>query len=205
MKRLTNKKKIIVISAAVIVLVGALVFPLRKLVKHIQYVNSFGSDTKQEAVERTVKAYWRKDVLMAENPRKALEYEYGKKWWENEDSLSYEGELYDRYIIKYGSQFDYRNIRITDEQEYSESSLNYDFYNALQAGLEPENISKIYVRYEYRWQFNYGEDVYKSMSEYQREFYTPVGEWSDWKKGLESGPYIVYTVNGRWYCMYTGD
>ena len=205
MKRLTNKKKIIVISAAVIVLVGALVFPLRKLVKHIQYVNSFGSDTKQEAVERPVKASWRKDVLMAENPRKALEYEYGKKWWENEDSLSYEGELYDRYIIKYGSQFDYRNIRITDEQEYSESSLNYDFYNALQAGLEPENISKIYVRYEYRWQFNYGEDVYKSMSEYQREFYTPVGEWSDWKKGLESGPYIVYTVNGRWYCMYTGD
>ena len=83
MKKLTNKKKVIVISAAVIVLVGALVFPLRKLVKHIQYVNSFGSDTKQEAVERTVKAYWRKDVLMAENPRKALEYEYGKKWWEN--------------------------------------------------------------------------------------------------------------------------
>ena len=204
MKKLTNKKKIIVISAAVIVLVGALVFPLRKLVKYIQYVNSFGSDTKQEAVERTVKAYWRKDVLMAENPRKALEYEYGKKWWENEDSLSYEGELYDRYIIKYGSQFDYRNIRITDEQEYSRLSLNYDLYNARQAGLEPENISKIYVLCEYRWQYNYGEDVYKSMNEYEREFYTPVGEWSDWK-GLERGPYIVYTVNGRWYCMYTGD
>ncbi len=204
MKRLTNKKKVIVISAAVIVLVGALVFPLRKLVKYIQYVNSFGSDTKQEAVERTVKAYWRKDVLMAENPRKALEYEYGKKWWENEDSLSYEGELYDRYIIKYGSQFDYRNIRITDEQEYSGLSLNYDLYNARQAGLEPENISKIYVLCEYRWQYNYGEDVYKSMNEYEREFYIPVGEWSDWK-WLERGPYIVYTVNGRWYCMYTGD
>ena len=204
MKKLTNKKKIIVISAAVIVLVGALVFPLRKLVKYIQYVNSFGSDTKQEAVERTVKAYWRKDVLMAENPRKALEYEYGKKWWENEDSLSYEGELYDRYIIKYGSQFDYRNIRITDEQEYSRLSLNYDLYNARQAGLEPENISKIYVLCEYRWQYNYGEDVYKSMNEYEREFYIPVGEWSEWKS-LKNGPYFVYTVNGRWYCMYTGD
>ena len=204
MKRLTNKKKVIVISAAIIVLVGALVFPLRKLVKYIQYVNSFGSDTKQEAVERTVKAYWRKDVLMAENPRKALEYEYGKKWWENEDSLSYEGELYDRYIIKYGSQFDYRNIRITDEQEYSRLSLNYDLYNARQAGLEPENISKIYVLCEYRWQYNYGEDVYKSMNEYEREFYIPVGEWSEWKS-LKNGPYIVYTVNGRWYCMYTGD
>lgn len=203
MKRL-NKKKVIVISAAVIVLVGALVFPLRKLVKHIQYVNSFGSDTKQEAVERTVKAYWRKDELMAENPRKALEYEYGKKWWENEDSLSYEGELYDCYIIKYGSQFDYRNIRITDEQEYSGLSMNYDFYNVLQAGLEPENISKIYVLCEYRWQYNYGEDVYKSMNEYEREFYIPVGEWSEWKN-TKSGPYIVYTVNGRWYCMYTGD
>ena len=66
MKRL-NKKKLKVISAAVIVLVGVLVFPLRKLVKHIQYVNSFGSDTKQEAVERTVKAYRKNDVLMAEN------------------------------------------------------------------------------------------------------------------------------------------
>ena len=204
MKKLTNKKKVIVISAAVIVLVGVLVFPLRKLVKYIQYVDSFGSDTMQEAVERTVKAYWRKDELMAENPRKALEYEYGKKWWENEDSFSYEGKLYDREIIKYGSKFDYRNIQITDEQEYSESSLNYDFYNALQAGLEPENISEINVRYEYRWQFNYGEDVYKSMREYEREFYTPVGEWSEWK-WLERGPYIVYTVNGRWYCMYTGD
>lgn len=204
MKRLTKKKRIIIISVAVIVLLGALVFPLRKLVKHIQYVNSFGSDTKQEAVERTVRAYWRKDVLMAENPRKALEYKYGKKWWENEDSLSYEGELYDRYIIKYGSQFDYRNIRITDEQEYSGLSLNYDLYNARQAGLEPENISKIYVLCEYRWQYNYGEDVYKSMNEDEREFYIPVGEWSEWK-GLERGPYIVYTVNGRWYCMYTGD
>ena len=203
MKRLT-KKKVIVISAAVIVLVGALVFPLRKLVKYIQYVNSFGSDTKQEAVERTIRAYWRKDELMAENPRKALEYEYGKKWWENEDSLSYEGELYDRYIIKYGSQFDYRNIRITDEQEYSGLSLNYDLYNARQAGLEPENISKIYVLCEYRWQYNYGEDVYKSMNEDEREFYIPVGEWSEWK-GLKRGPYIVYTVNGRWYCKYTGD
>ena len=205
MKKIPNKKKVIVISAAVIVLVGALVFPLRKLVKYIQYVNSFGSGTKQEAVERTVRAYRKNDVLMAENPRKALEYEYGKKWWENEELFSYEWEMHDNEIIKYGSQFDFRNIQITDEREYSESRLNHDFYNALQAGLEPENISKIYVRYEYRWQFNYGEDVYKSMSEYQREFYTPVGEWSDWKKGLESGPYIVYTVNGRWYCMYTGD
>ena len=145
-----------------------------------------------------------KDVLMAENPRKALEYEYGKKWWENEDSLSYEGKLYDRYIIKYGSQFDYRNIRITDEQDDYKLGLSSYFYDVLQAGLEPENISKIYVLCEYRWQYNYGEDVYKSMNEYEREFYIPVGEWSEWKL-LENGPYIVYTVNGRWYCMYTGD
>ena len=204
MKKLTNKKKVIVISAAVIVLVGALVFPLRKLVKHIQYVNSFGSDTKQEAVERTVRAYRKNDVLMAENPRKALEYEYGKKWWENEELFSYEWEMHDNEIIKYGSQFDYRNVRITDEQDDYKLGLSSYFYDVLQAGLEPENISEINVRYEYRWQFNYGEDVYKSMSEYQREFYTPVGEWSDWK-WLESGPYIVYTVNGRWYCVYTGD
>ena len=204
MKKLTNKKKVIVISAAVIVLVGALVLPIRKLVKHIQYVNSFGSDTKQEAVERTVRAYRKNDVLMAENPRKALEYEYGKKWWENEELFSYEWEMHDNEIIKYGSQFDYRNIRITDEQDDYKLGLSSYFYDVLQAGLEPENISEINVRYEYRWQFNYGEDVYKSMSEYQREFYTPVGEWSDWK-WLESGPYIAYTVNGRWYCMYTGD
>ena len=204
MKKLTNKKKVIVISAAVIVLVGALVFPLRKLVKYIQYVDSFGSDTMQEAVERTVRAYRKNDVLMAQNPRKALEYKYGKKWWENEELFSYDWEVYDNEIIKYGSQFDYRNIQITDEQEYSESSLNYDFYNALQAGLEPENISEINVKCEYRWQYNYGEDVYKSMSQYEREFYTPVGEWSEWENH-ESGPYIVYTVNGRWYCMYTGD
>ena len=204
MKRLTNKKKVIVISAAVIVLVGALVFPLRKLVKYIQYVDSFGSGTKQEAVERTVRAYRKNDVLMAENPRKALEYEYGKKWWENEELFSYEWEMHDNEIIKYGSQFDFRNIQITDEQDDYKLGLSSYFYDVLQAGLEPENISKIYVRYEYRWQYNYGEDVYESMNEYEREFYTPVGEWSDWK-GLERGPYIVYTVNGRWYCVYTGD
>ena len=204
MKRLTNKKKVIVISAAIIVLVGALVFPLRKLVKYIQYVDSFGSGTKQEAVERTVRAYRKNDVLMAENPRKALEYEYGKKWWENEELFSYEWEMHDNEIIKYGSQFDFRNIQITDEQDDYKLGLSSYFYDVLQAGLEPENISKIYVRYEYRWQYNYGEDVYESMNEYEREFYTPVGEWSDWK-GLERGPYIVYTVNGRWYCVYTGD
>ena len=204
MKRLTNKKKVIVISAAVIVLVGALVFPLRKLVKYIQYVDSFGSGTKQEAVERTVRAYRKNDVLMAENPRKALEYEYGKKWWENEELFSYEWEMHDNEIIKHGSQFDFRNIQITDEQDDYKLGLSSYFYDVLQAGLEPENISKIYVRYEYRWQYNYGEDVYESMNEYEREFYTPVGEWSDWK-GLERGPYIVYTVNGRWYCVYTGD
>ena len=204
MKRLTSKKKVIVISAAVIVLVGALVLPIRKLVKYIQYVNSFGSDTKQEAVERTVRAYRKNDVLMAENPRKALEYEYGKKWWENEELFSYEWEMHDNEIIKYGSQFDFRNIQITDEQDDYKLGLSSYFYDVLQAGLEPENISKIYVRYEYRWQYNYGEDVYESMNEYEREFYTPVGEWSDWK-GLERGPYIVYTVNGRWYCVYTGD
>ena len=163
MKKLTNKKKVIVISAAVIVLVGALVLPIRKLVKHIQYVNSFGSDTKQEAVERTVRAYRKNDVLMAENPRKALEYEYGKKWWENEELFSYEWEMHDNEIIKYGSQFDYRNIRITDEQDDYKLGLSSYFYDVLQAGLEPENISEINVRYEYRWQFNYGEDVYKSM------------------------------------------
>ena len=204
MKKLTNKKKVIVISAAVIVLVGVLVFPLRKLVKYIQYVDSFGSDTKQEAVERTVRAYRKNDVLMAENPRKALEYEYGKKWWENEELFSYEWEMHDNEIIKYGSQFDFRNIQITDEQDDYKLGLSSYFYDVLQAGLEPENISKIYVICEYRWQYNYGEDVYKSMNEYEREFYIPVGEWSDWK-GLERGPYIVYTVNGRWYCVYTGD
>ena len=153
MKRLTSKKKVIVISAAVIVLVGALVFPLRKLVKHIQYVNSFGSGTKQEAVERTVRAYRKNDVLMAENPRKALEYEYGKKWWENEELFSYEWEMHDNEIIKYGSQFDFRNIQITDEQDDYKLGLSSYFYDVLQAGLEPENISKIYVRYEYRWQY----------------------------------------------------
>ena len=204
MKKLTNKKKIIVISAAVIVLVGALVFPLRKLVKYIQYVNSFGSDTKQEAVERTVRAYRKNDVLMAENPRKALEYEYGKKWWENEELFSYEWEMHDNEIIKYGSQFDFRNIQITDEQDDYKLGLSSYFYDVLQAGLEPENISKIYVLCEYRWQYNYGEDVYKSMNEYEREFYIPVGEWSEWKS-LKNGPYIVYTVNGRWYCVYMGD
>ena len=204
MKKLTNKKKIIVISAAVIVLVGALVFPLRKLVKHIQYVDSFGSDTKQEAVERTVRAYRKNDVLMAENPRKALEYEYGKKWWENEELFSYEWELYDNEIIKYGSEYEFRNIQITDKREYSESRLNHDFYNALQAGLEPENISLVDVQYEQRCRHTYDEDTYKSMSAFERELFTPMGEWSDWK-WLERGPYIVYTVNGRWYCMYTGD
>ena len=112
--------------------------------------------------------------------------------------------MHDNEIIKYGSQFDYRNIRITDEQDDYKLGLSSYFYDVLQAGLEPENISKIYVLCEYRWQYNYGEDVYKSMNEYEREFYIPVGEWSEWKL-LENGPYIVYTVNGRWYCVYTGD
>lgn len=199
-----NKEKIIIIATVVIALAVAIPVSLKNIRSYVAYVDSFGSDTMQDAVERTVKAYWRKDELMAENPRKALEYEYGKKWWENEDSFSYEGKLYDREIIKYGSEYEFRNIQITDEQEYSGLSLNYDFYNAQQAGLEPENISEINVRYEQRCRHTYDEDTYKSMSAFERELFTPMGVWSEWK-WLESGPYIVYTVNGRWYCMYTGD
>ena len=64
-----NKEKIIIIATVVIALAVAIPVSLKNIRSYVAYVDSFGSDTMQDAVERTVKAYWRKDILIAENPR----------------------------------------------------------------------------------------------------------------------------------------
>ena len=51
MKKWSLKKRIIFISA-IVVIIGALVYPTYKLVKYVRYVDSYGADTMEEVVDR---------------------------------------------------------------------------------------------------------------------------------------------------------
>jgi len=55
MKKWSLKKRIIFISA-IVVIIGALVYPTYKLVKYVRYVDSYGADTMEEAAKRYVEA-----------------------------------------------------------------------------------------------------------------------------------------------------
>ena len=116
MKRLTNKKKVIVISAAVIVLAVAIPVSVNNIRRYVQYADSFGSDTMQEAVERDLSTHGLENILRVEYPRKALEYKYGKKWWEIDEFLEYE-EYIMADIKKYGRTSEFRNIEIASAKK----------------------------------------------------------------------------------------
>ena len=51
MKKWSLKKRIIFISA-IVVIIGALVYPTYKLVKYVRYVDSYGADTMEKAAQR---------------------------------------------------------------------------------------------------------------------------------------------------------
>ena len=207
MKRLTNKKKVIVISAAVIVLAVAIPVSVNNIRRYVQYADSFGSDTMQEAVERDLSTHGLENILRVEYPRKALEYKYGKKWWEIDEFLEYE-EYIMADIKKYGRTSEFRNIEIASAKKITNMSIfeeNSEYEEIYDAGLKVEAGFNLRVNYEVRKRYDYdvnGDDV--ATAGPGELIYEPVGEWSEWDVYLDQ-TYVAYKIAGKWYCRYRGE
>ena len=179
MKRLTKKKRIIIILAAVIVLAVAIPVSVKNIRRYVQYADSFGCDTMQEAVERDLSTHGLENILRVEYPRKALEYKYGKKWWESDEFLEYE-EYIMADIKKYGRTSEFRNIEIASAKKITSMSFfedDLEYEEIYDAGLKVEAGFDLRVNYEVRKRYDYdvnGEDVATDGS--GELIYEPVGE-----------------------------
>lgn len=207
MKRLTKKKRIIIILAAVIVLAVAIPVSVKNIRRYVQYADSFGCDTMQEAVERDLSTHGLENILRVEYPRKALEYKYGKKWWESDEFLEYE-EYIMADIKKYGRTSEFRNIEIASAKKITSMSFfedDLEYEEIYDAGLKVEAGFDLRVNYEVRKRYDYdvnGEDVATDGS--GELIYEPVGEWSEWDDYYNQ-TYVAYKIAGKWYCRYCGE
>ena len=200
MKKLT-KKKVIIISAVAVVLAVAIPISVKNIRSYVAYVDSFGSDTIEEAAMRTIENQSYKEELTGTYPRKVIEELYGKKWWENSRYLEIErGRA--TMITKYGKRREYRCLGISSktklDTEYFEDSL--DFEDIYDVGLEVEEAYYITIIYESRRRYDF--DV--KLERYDGAWYSPVGEWSEWC-GHCIPTYTAYKVDGKWYCLYWGE
>lgn len=207
MKKLTNKKKIIIISAVAVVLVGAIPVSVKNIQSYIEYVDSFGSDTMQEAVELAVSANYFREILIAECPRKTIENEYGRKWWKDEKFLKDEEE-YNSPGQKVGWKKEYCDIEIASAKKITSMSFfedDLEYEEIYDAGLKVEAGFDLRVNYEVRKRYDYdvnGEDVATAGS--GELIYEPVGEWSEWDDYYNQ-TYVAYKIAGKWYCRYCGE
>lgn len=207
MKKLTNKKKIIIISAVAVVLVGAIPVSVKNIQSYVEYVDSFGSDTMQEAVELAVSANYFREILIAECPRKTIENEYGRKWWKDEKFLKDEEE-YNSPGQKVGWKKEYCDIEIASAKKITSMSFfedDLEYEEIYDAGLKIEEGFVLGVDYCSRTRYDYdvnGEDVATAGS--GELIYEPVGEWLEWKDYYNQ-TYVAYKIAGKWYCRYWGE
>ena len=207
MKRLTKKKRIIIILTAVIALAVAIPVSVKNIRSYVQYADSFGCDTMQEAVERDLSSHGLENILRVEYPRKALEYKYGKKWWESGEFLEYEDYIM-ADIKKYGRTSEIRNIEIASAEKITNMIFfeeNSEYEEIYDAGLKVESGFELRVNYEFRKRYDYdvnGEDVATAGS--GELIYEPVGEWTEWKT-RHNQTYVAYKIAGKWYCRYWGE
>ena len=97
MKKWSLKKRIIFISA-IVVIIGALVYPTYKLVKYVKYVDSYGADTMEEVVERFLVSDSYREYKKIEYPSKIFKKQYNDLW-----KTYYENDTYydiDHYMDK---------------------------------------------------------------------------------------------------------
>ena len=195
------KKIVIIISASVIALAVAIPISVKNIRSHVQYVDSFGSDTMQEAVERTIEYNSYKEQIMGIYPQKALEDRYGKKWWENPKYLEIEQKVMIP-VIKYGRHREYRYFEIDEKRKSDSKDLedDLDFKNIYNAGLKVEEVYNLILSYDVRGRYDFDAE---SEEQIPLE-YLPAGEWSEWKR-IYNQTYIAYKVAGKWYCRYWGE
>ena len=179
----------------------AIPISVKNIRSYVAYVDSFGSDTIEEAAMRTIENQSYKEELTGTYPRKVLEEEYGKKWWENSRYLEIERQRA-TMITKYGKRREYRCLGISKKTKVDTAHIkdNLYFEDIYNVGLKVEEVYHITISYEMREMYDF--DV--KLERYDGAWYSPVGEWSEWY-GQCIPTYIAYKVDGKWYCMYTGD
>ena len=200
MKKLT-KKKIIIISAVAVILAVAIPISVKNIRSYVAYMDSFGSDSIQEALERTIENHNYRERIMGVYPRKTLEHDYGKKWWENQNYLKNEKKSMND-MAKYGWRAEYRYLEIVSKGKVDKKYLkeDLDFGCIYDAGLEIEEAYSLEISYQIRIRYDF--DV--KLERYGGAAYSPVGKWSEWG-GSYNQPYMAYKVDGKWYCKYWGE
>ena len=205
MKKWSLKKRIIFISA-IVVIIGALVYPTYKLVKYVRYVDSYGADTMEEVVERFLVSDSYREYKKIEYPSKIFKKQYNDLW-----KTYYENNTYydiDHYMDKltycYGYKEEVRNVKITevempkDEKQYLvEHCLDY----LIDFGAEIEEAYEIKIDCECRIRYDYDESIVDYQS---AQHHSPNGEWTEWGN-REKDQIIVYKIGKKWYIIDVGE
>ena len=116
MKKWSLKRRIIFISA-IVVIIGALVYPTYKLVKYVRYVDSYGADTMEEAAKRYVEAASDIENIKVHYPSKIfkkIDKDTWIKYYEDEDYLDVDDNV-EAMVYYYGYKEEVRNVKLTIE------------------------------------------------------------------------------------------
>ena len=125
MKKWSLKKRIIFISA-IVVIIGALVYPTYKLVKYVRYVDSYGADTMEEVVDRFLVRDSYREYKKIEYPSKIFKKQYNDLWKTYYENNTYYDIDHDRDKLTccYGYKDEVRNIKII-KKERTEQEMQY--------------------------------------------------------------------------------
>lgn len=192
MKKRSLKKRIIFISA-IVVIIGALVYPTYKLVKYVKYVDSYGADTMEKAAQRYAEGG------MRESDKVHYPYKIFKKLHRDLWIKYYEEGYVDPDVDGmeyYGYQRDIRNLTLSIEDisdEEKQQIIDSELSELIDNGIKIDEAYEVTIEGEMRKTYACdesltGEGVY-SDSNAKRD---------NWEK-YESMGYLVYRVGHKWY------
>ena len=197
MKKWSLKKRIIFISA-IVVIIGALVYPTYKLVKYVRYVDSYGADTMEEAAKRYVEAASDIENIKVHYPSKIfkkIDKDTWIKYYEDEDYLDVDDNV-EAMVYYYGYKEEVRNVKLTIENitdEEKQEIIVAWLDDLIDNGAKIEESYKVTINCELRWRFDYDENQVE-----ENPNYTPNGKWNEWKD-YKSSNYMVYRIGHKWY------
>ena len=197
MKKWSLKKRIIFISA-IVVIIGALVYPTYKLVKYVRYVDSYGADTMEEVVDRFLVRDSYREYKKIEYPSKIFKKQYNDLWKTYYENNTYYDIDHDRDKLTccYGYKDEVRNIKLTIENitdEEKQEIIDDWLDDLIDNGAKIEESYKVTINCELRWRFDYDENQVE-----ENPNYTPNGKWNEWKD-YKSSNYMVYRIGHKWY------
>ena len=202
MKKWSLKKRIIFISIIVVV-IGALVYPTYKLVKYVRYVDSYGADTMEAVIERFLRSDSHREYNKIEYPSKIFKEQYSelwKKYYENDAYIDLKNSA-DNCSYCYGFKKKIKNVNITIKDKIEDEKQVMFLSELTDNGAEIEEAYEIKVNYEGQYRYDYDEST---VSDGVKKFYSPNGDWSDWKKS-EWDDLIVYKIGKKWYIIDVGE